>query len=91
MSVDDLLEEQEDLTNAKPIPYKLQVHIRCFATPSVTVKPAVIKSITQLTETYVIFVQHYDEKDNFEWTECPIWKNGSLKNVSTNNILAVNF
>ena len=55
MSVDDLLEEQEDLTNAKPIPYKLQVHIRCFATPSVTVKPAVIKSITQLTETYVIF------------------------------------
>ena len=62
MSVDHLLEEQEDVTNAKPIPYKLQVHkairridIRCFATPSVTVKPAVIKSITQLTETYVIF------------------------------------
>ena len=62
MSLDHLLEEQEDVTNAKPIPYKLQVHkairridIRCFATPSVTVKPAVIKSITQLTETYVIF------------------------------------
>ena len=62
MSVDHLLEEPEDVTNAKPIPYKLQVQktirridIRCFATPSVTVKPAVIKSITQLTETYVIF------------------------------------
>ena len=65
MSIDHLLEEPEDVTNAKPIPYKLQVHkairridIRCFTTPSATVK-----SITQLTETNVIFAFNITTKN----------------------------
>ena len=34
--------------------------------------------------------QNYNEKDKCEWMERPLCKNGSMKNVSTNNILFVN-
>ena len=43
------------------------------------------------SSTFNFGLQNYDEKENCEWIECPIWKNGSMKNVSTNIILVVNF
>ena len=112
MSVNHLLEEPEDVKNAKPIPDTLQVHkairsvdISCFSIDFFLLSSDVDPYHTQWygkscghkvnyivdSNTCNFCLQNCDEKENCEWIECSIWKNASMKSVSANNILVVNF